>query len=87
MIPGITESHAMKNWHPMQLLLIYIYMYIYIYRIIRKLESQREPCLLAHFLGDVAIYTALQPPMGHDSPSLDTASICDLDQHAKDHGA
>ena len=25
--------------------------------------------------------------MGHDSPSLDTASICDLDQHAKDHGA
>ena len=22
--------------------------------------------------------------MGHDSPSLDTASICDLDQHAMD---
>ena len=28
MIPGITESHAMKNWHPMQLLLIYICIYI-----------------------------------------------------------
>ena len=48
------------------------------------MESQREPRLLAHFLGDVAIYTALQPPMGHDSPSLDTASICDFDQHTKD---
>ena len=47
------------------------------------MESQLAPRLPAPFLGDVAIYTAL----GHDSPSLDTASICDLDQHAKDHGA
>ena len=53
MIPGITESHAMKNWHPLQLL--------FIYRIIGTLESQLAPRLPAPSLGDVAIYTALQP--------------------------
>jgi len=53
MIPGITESHAMKNWHPLQLLSIY--------RIIGTLESQLAPRLPVPFLGDVAIYTALQP--------------------------
>ena len=37
----------MKNWHPVQVLLIY--------RIIRKLESQLAPRLPAPFLGDVAI--------------------------------